>query len=172
MLYRLEALMGRAAFWLSLAGGLIILIQVVWISYGVFMRYVVGRPDGMVTEATALLLFPTAFLGLAWALKEDAYPKVSFLPDALRGKWRRMLDALNLLLMVLVGGFFAYTAVSATLRSYESMASSEVLLWPRYLFWIGSALALVVFTLYALICFLMIFKEPVDIPVLKTGPGE
>jgi TRAP-type C4-dicarboxylate transport system permease small subunit len=172
MLVRLETLLGRLARWLAISGGLIILVQVVWISYGVFMRYVMGRPDGMVTEATALLLFPSAFLGLAWALKEDAYPKVSFLPDALRGNWRRSLDATNLLLMVLVGGFFAYTAVSATLRSYDSMASSEILLWPRYLFWIGSALALLAFTLYALISLLLIARQSAAVPAGRLPSGE
>ena len=129
-------------------GAAIILVQMVWISYGVFMRYGLSRPDGTVTEATALLLFPVAFLGLAFALKEDAYPKVSFLPDALGPRGRRWLEALNLLLMILVGGFFAIAAVDATFKSFDSGAASEILLWPRYLFWAPGAVALVVFTLH------------------------
>jgi TRAP-type C4-dicarboxylate transport system permease small subunit len=100
-----------------------------------------------VTEATALLLFPAAFLGLAYALKEDAYPKVSFLPDALGPRGRRRLEALNLLLMLVIGGFFSIAAFDATLRAWGSGAASEILLWPRYLFWAPSALALGVFTI-------------------------
>ena len=83
MLATIERGLERLAVWLAAAGALIIVVQTVWISYGVFMRYVVGKPDGTVTEATALLLFPAALLGLAFALKENAYPKVSFLIDAL-----------------------------------------------------------------------------------------
>lgn len=40
------------------------------------------------TEATALLLFPVAFLGLAFALYEDAYPKVTMLIDHLPARLR------------------------------------------------------------------------------------
>jgi len=138
----------RLAVWLAGLGAIIIIVQMLWISYGVFMRYVMSRPDGTVTEATALLLFPAAFLGLAFALKEDAYPKVSFLPDALGPRGRRRLEALNLVLMVVVGGFFSIAAVDATLNSFQSGASSEILLWPRYLFWAPGALALVVFTVH------------------------
>lgn len=141
----------RLAVWLAALGALIIIVQMLWISYGVFQRYVLSSPDGTVTEATALLLFPAAFLGLAFALKEDAYPKVSFLPDALGPRGKRRLEVVNLLLMIVVGGFFAIAAVDATLNSFRSGAASEILLWPRYLFWAPGAVALVVFTLYVVL---------------------
>jgi hypothetical protein len=41
--------------------------------------------------------------------------------------------------------------VDATLGSFASGASSEILLWPRYLFWAPGALALVIFTAYVLL---------------------
>lgn len=138
----------RLAVWLAGLGAVIIVVQMLWISYGVFRRYVLSSPDGTVTEATALLLFPAAFLGLAYALKEDAYPKVSFLPDALGPRGRRGLEAVNLLLMIVVGGFFSIAAVDATMNSFASGAASEILLWPRYLFWAPGAVALVVFTIH------------------------
>ena len=141
-------------------GAAIIVVQMLWISYGVFMRYGVGRPDGTVTEATALLLFPAAFLGLAYALKEDAYPKVLFLRDALGARGRRMLDVLNLVLMIAVGGFFAIAGVDATLRALDSGAASEILLWPRWLFWAPGGLALVVFTLYVVLRLAALVSEP------------
>ena len=65
------------------AGALIVVVQMVWISHGVFMRYAMGSPDRMVTEATALLLFPVALLGLAYALREDSYPRVTLVTDAI-----------------------------------------------------------------------------------------
>ena len=43
----------RLALGLAIIGALIIVVQIVWISYGVFMRYVLSSPDGTVTEATA-----------------------------------------------------------------------------------------------------------------------
>ena len=159
----------RLAVWLAGAGAAIIVVQMLWISYGVFMRYVMSRPDGTVTEATALLLFPAAFLGLAFALKEDAYPKVTFLPDALGPRGRRRLEILNSLLMILVGGFFSIAAVDATLRSFVSGASSEILLWPRYLFWAPGALALVVFTLYVVLKLAVLIAAPESRPEKQPG---
>ena len=151
MLQNLLVRVERLGVWLAGLGAAIIVLQMLWITYGVFRRYVLSDPDGTVTEATALLLFPAAFLGLAFALKEDAYPKVSFLPDALGPKGRRRLEMLNLVLMIAVGGFFAIAALDATRNSYVSGAASEILLWPRYLFWAPGALALVVFTFYVIV---------------------
>ena len=152
----------RLAVWLAGLGAAIIVVQMAWISYGVFMRYVLSSPDGTVTEATALLLFPAAFLGLAYALKEDAYPKVSFLPDALGPGGRKALEVLNLLLMLAVGGFFAIAAYDATLKSWDSGAASEILLWPRYLFWAPGALALIVFSLHVALKLAVVLTSPVD----------
>lgn len=149
MLSNIERGLERLAVWLAALGAMIIVVQTVWISYGVFMRYVIGKPDGTVTEATAMLLFPAALLGLAYALRENAYPQVTFLVDALGARGRKVINAVNLLLMIMVGVFFSIAGVQATIRAYGSGAASEILLWPRYLFWAPGALALVVFTLYA-----------------------
>lgn len=150
----------RLAVWLAGLGAFIIMVQTLWISYGVFMRYGLSAPDGTVTEATALLLFPAALLGLAFALKEDAYPKVSFLPDALGPVGRRRLELLNLALMLVIGIFFSITAVDATMNSFRSGAASEVLLWPRYLFWAPGALALLVFTVYVALRLAVLWATP------------
>lgn len=147
---------------LVVMGAVIILVQVVWISYGVFMRYVVGSPDGMVTEATALLLVPAAFAGLAFALREDAYPKVTMLIDKLSGSAQRQLERFNLLLKLGIGIFFAIAAVSATMNSYVSGAASEILLWPRFLFWTPVAFSLCVFALYTALRLIRTFITPLQ----------
>ena len=43
----------RLALWLAALGAIIISVQAVWITYGVFVRYVLRSPDGMVTEVSA-----------------------------------------------------------------------------------------------------------------------
>ena len=160
MLAHIQRGLERLAVWLAALGGLIIVVQTLWISYGVFMRYVVGRPDGTVTEATAMLLFPAALLGLAFALREDAYPKVTFLVDAMGERGRKALEAINLMLMLAVGIFFSIAGVEATVRAFNSGTASEILLWPRYLFWAPGALALVVFTIYAAVRLLSVLSSP------------
>ncbi|EPX79382.1 TRAP transporter small permease [Litoreibacter arenae] len=157
---RLISSVERLVIWMAGAGAVIVLIQMLWISYGVFVRYALGSPDRMVTEATALLLFPVAFAGLAFAMREDAYPKVTMATDLLRPGARKVVTIINYLLMLGVGAFFSYAGVSATIRSFNSGAASEILHWPRYLFWAPGALALLLFTFYALLRLIKLIRTP------------
>ncbi len=150
----------RAVVWLAAAGAVLVLVQMVWISYGVFTRYALNAPDRMVTEATALLLFPVAFAGLAYAMREDAYPRVTLLTDRLSPAGRKAAEVVNLCLMIGVGLFFSLAGVSATIRSFQSGASSEILLWPRYAFWAPGALALLLFSLYAALRLIKLIRTP------------
>jgi len=146
---RLISRIETAVVWLAAAGAAIIVVQMVWITYGVFTRYALQTPDRMVTEATALLLFPVAFAGLAYALREDAYPKVTMLTDRLPAGGRKVIAMVNIALMLGVGMFFSVAGVDATIRSFNSGASSEILLWPRWAFWLPGAISLVLFSVYA-----------------------
>ncbi|MDC0947810.1 TRAP transporter small permease subunit [Gammaproteobacteria bacterium] len=159
---RLITQVERAVVWMAGAGAAVVLVQMLWISYGVFTRYVLGEPDRMVTEATALLLFPVAFAGLAYALLEDAYPKVTMLTDRLPPRGRKGIAIINLLLMLAVGLFFSVAGIDATIRAYHSGASSEILLWPRWLFWGPGALALLLFSFYAALRLLRLVKTPAE----------
>ncbi len=144
---------------LAFLGAALVIIQAVWISYGVFVRYVLNQPDGTVTEATALILVPVAFLGLAYALKEDAYPKVTLIYTLLPQRFQQWLLVINLAIMTAVGGFLSIATSSATLRAFDSGAASEILLWPRFYFWAPVAVALAVFTLCALLRFIRAFIQ-------------
>ncbi len=150
----------RAVVWLAGAGAFIVLVQMVWISFGVFVRYGLGKPDRMVTEATALLLFPVAFAGLAYALREDAYPKVTMLTERFRPGIRKVFAIINLTIMLGVGLFFSYAGVSATIRAFNSGVASEILHWPRYIFWAPGALALLVFSFYAALRLIKAIRTP------------
>lgn len=145
---------------LAALGALIIVIQMLWISYGVYARYILGRPDRMVTEATALLLFPVALLGLAYAMREDSYPRVTLLTDQLGPLLQKWIAMFNGLVMLLIGVFFSMTTINATIRAFNSGAASEILGWPRYLFWSAAAVSLSVFTLYATLRLLQIALKP------------
>ncbi|ARE40624.1 TRAP-type transport system, small permease component, predicted N-acetylneuraminate transporter [Rhodovulum sp. P5] len=149
-----------AVVWLAGAGAVVVLVQMVWISYGVFTRYALNAPDRTVTEATALLLFPVAFAGLAYALREDAYPKVTMLTDHLPAKARKAIAVFNLAIMLGVGLFFSLAGLDATIRSYNSGASSEILLWPRWAFWAPGAVALLLFSIYAALRLVRLVRTP------------
>ena len=158
---RLISVFDRVVVWLAGLGAVIVLIQMVWISYGVFVRYVIGKPDRLVTEATALLLFPVAFAGLAYAMREDAFPKVTMATDRFSAKTQKFCQIVNYTLMLGVGVFFSYAGVSATIRSFNSGVASEILHWPRYWFWAPGALALVIFSIYAALRLIRLIRTPV-----------
>jgi len=148
-LLRVEAWTGRLLLWVTAVGALVVLVQAIWISYGVFVRYVLRHPDRLVTEATALLLLPVAFAGMAYALREDAFPKVTMVVEILPRRARSVIATLNLVLMLAIGVFLTIVTGSAAIRSYHSGASTEVLRWPEFAFWVPVAISIAVFDLYA-----------------------
>ncbi len=150
----------RMVIWIAALGGVVILVQMVWISYGVFTRYGLGKPDRMVTEATALLLFPVAFAGLAYALREDAMPKVTMLVDSFPRRIQHIFAIINHAIMLGVGIFFAYAGVSATIRALNSGVASEILHWSRWLFWAPGAMALVLFAAYVALRLVRLIVTP------------
>lgn len=62
--------------------------------------------------------------------------------------------------MLGVGLFLSYAGVSATIRAWNSGVSSEILHWPRYLFWAPGALALVLFSFYAVLRLIQTIRRP------------
>ena len=129
------------------AGAALILVLAFWISYGVFVRYVMQRPDDVVTSAAPLLLLSLAFAGMPYALRADSFPKVNMLVDKARGRLRALIRWVNLALMTFVGGFYAVVAGSAAVRTHQTQATTEVLHWPEFIFWIPVAISIGVFTL-------------------------
>ena len=160
----------RLVVWFAAAGATVILIQMVWISYAVLVRYGLGKPDRFATETTALLLFPVAFAGMAYALREDAYPKVTMVTDLLSSR-RRFFDIVNHVLMLGTGLFFSYAGVSASFRTFHSGAASEILELPRYIFWIPGACALVLFALYTGLRLIRLLQSPAEAEALRPWNG-
>lgn len=159
LLRRLEHVFASLGVLMAAVGAGIVVVQMLWISYGVIMRYVVRSPDRMATEATALLLFPVAFVGLSYALKEGVLPRVTIFADMLPSGMRRILDIFNAFVMLAIGCFFTAAAFRGTFNSYATGAASEILLWPRYLFWAPVAMALVIFSAYAAIKALLLVVD-------------
>lgn len=132
-------------------GAATLVAAAIWMTYGVFARYVLHNPDRMVTEATGLLLVPLAFAGVPIAMRDDAFPTVTVLLDNLPPLWQRILGFVHLLVMLVGGVFFTAVATWAAIRTYFSGSSSEVLSWPEFIFWVPVAISVAVFTLVVLV---------------------
>lgn len=148
---KVDRLLAKPVFALTVVGGLVLLIEVLWVSWGVVARYALRSPDPYVTEATALFLMPLAFAGMAYALMEDAFPKVTMIVDQLSPKLRSVISIANSIIMMLIGLFFSVVSGTAVLRTIRSGAMSNIISWPEYIIWIPTFLFLLSFTIVAFI---------------------
>jgi TRAP-type C4-dicarboxylate transport system permease small subunit len=140
-------------WWLSTLatalGCALLLAEALWISYGVFARYILRSPDSFVTEGSALLLLGLAFAGLSYALREGSFPRVTFLLDQLSPARRAQLDLVNMALMAAIGGYFALATIRATATTFRTGQTTMINEWPEWLAWLPAAIFTSVFTLDA-----------------------
>ena len=87
-------------------------------------------------------------------------PKVTLLTEHLSHRAQRVLAIVNHLVMLGVGFFFAYAGVSATIRSFNSGVASEILHWPRWMFWAPGAASLVLFAAYVVLRLIRLIRTP------------
>ena len=145
-----RSLVDRAVAGFAGLAAAVVLVDAAWITYAVFVRYVLRAPDRFVIEATSLLLIPLVFAGAPYALKTNGFPRVTILLDRLGEGRRTALEYFNLVLIVFVGGFYLAASVAATLSAYNMGSTSDILLWPEFVFWIPMALAMALFVAYGL----------------------
>jgi TRAP-type C4-dicarboxylate transport system permease small subunit len=146
---RFDSLVAKPVLFMTVIGGALLLMEVVWVSWGAVARYALRRPDPYVTEATALFLMPFAFVGLAYALLEDAFPRVTLITDLFPTRLRSLTMMLNALIMTAVGLFFTIVTGNATWRTIHTGATSNILNWPEYVLWLPTLVALAVFSILA-----------------------
>jgi TRAP-type C4-dicarboxylate transport system permease small subunit len=71
--------------------------------------------------------------------------------DKLPAKAAMTVESLNLLIGGAVGALLTAFAASATIRSYQSGAASQVIEWPEYFLWASLTVFSVNFTLLVLV---------------------
>lgn len=147
---RIQVCLTTIAGGAAVVGIVILVLKPVWISYGVLTRYLLGSPDRYVTEATALLLIPLAFLGLPLAFQANAIPEVTVLVNLLPARIGRYLGVLKFMMICAIGAFFTYMTCTALMRSYQSGTASSILGWPEWPIWLVLAGTMALFTLQAL----------------------
>jgi hypothetical protein len=59
-----------------------------------------------------------------------------------------------------VGIFFSMAGLNATRSAFNSGSSSEILLWPRWMFWAPGATALVLFSIYTALLLARLIRTP------------
>ncbi|MFK2822671.1 TRAP transporter small permease [Arcobacter sp. YIC-80] len=148
----------KITVYLSYLGGVIIVIQSLWIGVSVFLRKL-GYPDPYVTEVTALMLLPLAFLGMSYSLKVNGYPEVTLLNEKLPTKIAKFFNKVKYLVIFLIGIFFTLTLYKAFTLAYVSGASSEILEIPRTYVAFPTLASMIFFNIYSLYKLYLEFKD-------------
>jgi TRAP-type C4-dicarboxylate transport system permease small subunit len=93
------------------ASGVLILVSMLTVCYGVVLRYVVGASTVWQLELSTYLLMFAAFVGGAYGLKHGDHVKIDIVVDRLPEKaqlYARLLAALLSFLFIAAVGFIAY----------------------------------------------------------------
>jgi len=134
-------LLSRAVNRITLAGcgiaGFALLVMTLIITMDVVLRYAF-TPTKWVHEFSTYLMVVVVFLGLAYALKEDAHIKVDFLVVRLPRRiqdWMKVIHSILFLVFAIVLCYFNWHLFTQSFAlKTRSFTSVDVIVWPVQLF--------------------------------------
>ena len=135
---------------LGTVGAALTVVMMVIVLYDVFRRYVLNDPTIWAFDLASILLVYIIFLGLALALQDGSHVAVDIFLLLFRGRVRRTLRLIGLVLTVLYGGVLTWVVARYTLQAIQLdwKAVSLVPIPLKYVYAIGPLGALL-FTLTA-----------------------
>ena len=135
---------------LGIVGAALTVVMMVVVLYDVFRRYVLNDPTIWAFDLASVLLVYIIFLGLALALQDGSHVAVDIFLLLFRGRVRRTLRLIGLVLTVFYGGVLTWVVARYTLQAIQMdwKAISLVPIPLKYVYAIGPLGALL-FTLTA-----------------------
>jgi len=118
----------------GLLGGILILLNGLFVTYEVTMRYLFNSPTTWVMEISIYVTMASTFLSLAYALREKAHVKVDFITNYLSGRTLIILEIFTSFLAVLyclILGWEGLKMAATALRNWE--VSPSVLRVPVFI---------------------------------------
>lgn len=143
--------LGRLNFGAGVLGAVLTVAMTVIVLYDVFRRYVLNDPTIWAFDIASFLLVYIIFLGLGQALQDGSHVSVDLFLDLTRGRTRRALRLLGLILTVLYGGILTWVISRYTIQAIEEdwKAISLVPIQLKYVYVVGPVGSLL-FTLTAI----------------------
>jgi TRAP-type C4-dicarboxylate transport system permease small subunit len=156
---KIEKGLFRSARYFAWLCGFLVMIQCVWLTYAVILRYFLRIGDMYVVEVTSLLLLQVAFLGAAFTLQQEAFPTVSVIVRLLPARVQQWLRVFSLVMGLLFFGFFTRGAIWIAIDAYKTDYLTTVVHWPYYPFWAVIALSGLLFLLVAIALLINTLKD-------------
>lgn len=143
--------LGRLNFGAGVLGAVLTVAMTVIVLYDVFRRYVLNDPTIWAFDIASFLLVYIIFLGLGQALQDGSHVSVDLFLELTRGRTRRALRLLGLILTVLYGGILTWVISRYTIQAIAEdwKAISLVPIQLKYVYVVGPVGSLL-FTLTAI----------------------
>ena len=100
--------LNRLILGMAILAGLILVGMSLWISYDVFMRYVLARPTIWAGDLSEYGLLWATFLAAPWVLRNEGHVRIELLVDHLPVIWRDALAIAASVVCALVSGVFTW----------------------------------------------------------------
>jgi len=144
--------LGRINFGAGVLAAALIVVMTAIVLYDVFRRYVLNDPTIWAFDIASFLLVYVIFLGLGLALQDGSHVSVDLFLGLTRGRTRRALRLVGLILTVLYGGILTWVISRYTIQAIELdwKAISLVPIPLKYVYVVGPLGALL-FTLTAIV---------------------
>jgi TRAP-type C4-dicarboxylate transport system permease small subunit len=95
LLTRLTAVFDKAVSVLAILGGVLLVLAMIAINYGVILRYFFRAPQAWVPEITSMSLVYITFLATTWVLRKDGHVIMDFVALMLKPGSKKILDAVT-----------------------------------------------------------------------------
>jgi len=155
----LADLLGHLSGWL-------VFLMMSLVIFEVFMRYVLKRPPMVADEFAGYLLVAISYLGIAYAFKDNAHVRITFVIDRLSPRlsnWFRLITLIMALFFTILLSKMSYNYLlfSSKLNMRSSTWIRFPLIWPQITLMIG----FIILSLFLIVRIVKMIKD------IKSGNG-
>jgi C4-dicarboxylate transporter, DctM subunit len=153
----------------GLLGGILIVLNGLFVSYEVIVRYLFNSPTTWVMEISIYVTMASTFLSLAYTLREKAHVKVDFITNYLSGRTLILLEIFTSLLAILYCLILGWEGLKVAVTAYRNWElSPSVLRVPVFIPQIFIPFGSAILTLEFIRLLKNLFKE---LPAAKDARG-
>jgi C4-dicarboxylate transporter, DctM subunit len=109
-------------------GGILVLLNGIFVTYEVIMRYVFNSPTTWVLETTIYVVIAATFISLAYVMLEKGHVKVDFVTAHLSGKTAILLETATSVFAILYCVVLGWQGWKMTARAYQLGERSPTIL--------------------------------------------
>ena len=150
----------RISYYGALLSGLLTLLLVFIITYGVVVRYVFNAPQSWPMEVSTYVFCAITIFATAYCLQRDGHVRVDVIRLYYPQKLKSILDMLTFPLIVLLGYILCwFSAQEAYLAYAKGKTSSTALGLPLWPVWLAIFLGSALFFIQTLAMYYHFFKD-------------